>query len=511
MSLAVESKPDTQRVVITGFEVITPLGLTVAESVAALREGRSGIVNIKEALGHGLMDAEFFPKENVEVGGIIQGFDPEQYFPTVELRRVHRSAQLAYAAGVKTLVQAEVLKEVPPPFKGNAEDFIASMFPDEKGKTPQDPTLAERFGVTKDSQSLLVNVNPHRFGIGLGSGVGGSIFAADIEDTLLYQRAKRILKDVLGEAELEARLEEIFSGEGRELSKRSSPYWILQVLPDRPVDVLANKIGARGPGKLYVLACASGLTAMGESYDDIIHDEAEFMLTGGVEGAMERIGYSSFATMRALNITNDPLEASTPFFGGEGFVMAEGAGTFGFERMSHALARRARIYGEVLGWATRLDGHDDTSPRAGGEGAVITMKLALERAGIDPDEVELVSTHGTSTPIGDLAELLALMAVFGEDKIKTLPVLSTKGWHGHSLGASGAIELAIAIGLAQAEFLPANWNPNKRQPIQDGVELLLKGRNNYSPKIILKNSFGFGGKNTSMVISVWPQETILAA
>ena len=511
MSVRVEERPDTERVAITGYEAITPLGLNVADSVNTLRLGKSGIVKISDVLGEKLIDNEFLKKELVDVGGLVVGFNAEDYLSPTDLRKTHRSAHLIYAAGMRALVQAGVVREVPPPFKGNAEDFIASMFPDSKGNAPKDPTLAERFGVSPDSESLLVNVNPHRAGILLGSGVGGSVSAADIEAKSLYHKAKRALTGLVEEELLNSKLREIFSGEGRDIfpdEKKEpvkSPYWILEVLPDRVLDLLANKGGFRGRGRLGISACASALAAMGDAYEDIYYDHADLMLTGGTEGAMERIGYGSFATMQALNLTDDPTEASRPFFGGNGFVMAEGAGAFVFERMSHAKARGAEIYGEILGWDTRLDGHDDTSPRDKGEGAVITMRLALEAAGISPDEVDLVSTHGTSTPLGDLAELLALLEVFGEEKMKTLPVLSTKGYHGHALGASGAIELAIAMELAREGFLPANWNPNKREPILEGVDLLANGRENYHPRIILKNSFGFGGKNTSMVIAVYPK------
>lgn len=503
MALTVESRSDDQRVVITGVEAITPLGLNLQESVKALREGKSGIVNLTEALGHRLIDNDFLEKEKVDVGAVIVGFQPERYFPSTELRKVHRSAQIMYVAAVGALVDAEVLRETPPPFKGNAEDFIASMFPDAKGKPPADPTLAERFGVTSESQSLLVNVDPHKAGIDFGTGVGGSTASADIEDTLIYHRMKRILKGLLEEKELEAKIEEVLSGEGRELSKSKSPYWILQVLPDRILDVFSNRIGFRGPGRVTVTACSSALEAMGEAYEDIIRGNAILMATGGAEAAMERIGYSAFATMRALNFTEDPLEASIPFYGGEGFVMAEGAGAFVFELRSHALARGARMYGEVLGHATRLDGHHDTAPRSGGEGAVIAMNLALEQAGVEPEEVDYVNAHGTSTPLGDSAELLALTQVFGAEKVRIMPVFSGKGFHGHTLGASGAMETALAFGQARERFLSANWNPTGREPILDGVELLMRSKKDFITRIFMKNSFGFGGKNTSMLFAIY--------
>lgn len=523
MALAVEAKPLDERVFITGVEAITPLGLTLKDSVDALERGEIGIKSISKTLGYRVHD-------EVDVAGLITGFEPTEFiFPTEVRDKIHRSAQLMYVAGARAMIQAGFLKEMPPVFKGSAEDFIATMFP-QGDKPARNPGFAERFGIREGATSLVVNINPQDIGISLGSGVGGTPFAADIEDYLLYKEMTKLFNEIpthdLNSEEItpeqrastemrnmiKDRIDGIFQSNGRIIRTKTSSGWILQLLPDRPIDVLANKLGMMGPGALRVGACAGGLIAMGDGYEEIIKSRtAKAMLVGGVEAAVDRIGVLAFAAMTALHATDDPERASYPFYQGKGFVMAEMGAGIVLELGSHAVDRGAKILGEVLGYATNLDGYDDTAPRPHGEGAVIVMKKALEMAGIDPDDVDAVHTHATSTPTGDGPDLEALIAVFGEEKVKNMPISALKGFIAHGLGASGAVETALGIELARRQFLPANRNPLNNEPIRMDVDLIVTDKHGYKQKIKMQNSFGFGGKVASLVYAVYDEEEQLAA
>lgn len=492
MTPAVESRPDSQRIVITGVDAVTPLGLTLEDSVQSLEYERHGFSRISEVIGQRY-------NSSIDVAGLIPGFNPDAFFNHAELTGIHESAQIFYASAARTLHQAGYIREVPPPFKGNAEDFIGSMYPDSKGNPPKDPTLEERFRTPQGSDTLIQGADNHKFGIMPGTGVGGTPYTAQVEDLLVYRRLKERFGDKLSDDELK----ELFETEGGKLMKNPSAKMILQVLPERVATVTSNKVGLRGPGDIITAACASSLIAMGLSADQIKLGYAERMLTGGSEKGTDRIGLVCFDTMHALMEDLDPAEASRPYDEGhKGFVMSDATATLALESLESAKRRGAYVFAEILGYANNLDAHHDTAPRPQGEGAVETMNLALERAGLTPDNIDDVNSHGTSTPGGDLTELIALLTVFGAKKLKEMPVIALKGWMGHSLGASSAVEVALEIAMARRGFLVGNRNIV--HPIMEGVNLMRDGNIPFPRRRrFLKNSFGFGGINASMVIETW--------
>lgn len=263
---------------------------------------------------------------------------------------------------------------------------------------------------------------------------------------------------------------------------------------------IAILYGLRGPNYSVATACASATNAIGNSLRAIQYDEADVVVTGGTESAMTRMGMSAFQNIRALSERNDaPAKASRPFDRDrDGFVFSEGAGITIFEELEHAKARGARIYAEVLGFGSSCDAGHITQPDEHGTGAATAMRLALKDAKLNPDQMDYVNAHGTSTPLGDKAETLAMKKVFGAHAYK-LSISSTKSQLGHSLGASGGIEMvATAKSLSTSVIHPTinletpdpdcdlDYTPNvaKERPIQ----------------IAMSNSFGFGGHNASVIL-----------
>lgn len=488
----VDSLPDTQRVVITGRGTVNAIGLNLKESVDALEKGLTGITTVQSALGHPI-------NREVGTGGFVKNFDPELFLPKNEVAaRIHRSAALFCAAATEAELDSGILKDTPPPFKGAAENFIADLF-DPKWRAKNPEHTPERYGVSEGSDTLLQVPNHHRWGVLVGTGVGGTPFAADMEAIQLYQLLKGRVEEAL--------LDEVFSSFGRRVKStdgkplRASAGDILKILPERDAMVKAMKSGYRGPGGVYVAACTSALIAMGLAANEIKLGNADGMLTGGSEAGNDRIGYGAFNTMGALTKNENPLVASRPFDKeADGFDMGEGAGGLIIESLASARKRGVRIYAELLGYANNLDAHHDTAPREGGEGAVRVMRTALEKAGLDPEEIDYINAHGTSTPTGDGPELDALMTVFGPDKIARMPIISLKSYIAHTLGASGAVEAALLVELMQRGFLPANLNLIQaiRQGYNLPTELIY-----FDHDIVMKNSLGFGGINATMILRRW--------
>jgi 3-oxoacyl-[acyl-carrier-protein] synthase II len=263
---------------------------------------------------------------------------------------------------------------------------------------------------------------------------------------------------------------------------------------------LSIHFGIRGPNYAVATACASATNAMGEAFKAIRYGEADVMLTGGTEAAMEPISLAGFCSMKALSTRNDaPTKASRPFDADrDGFVLSEGAGVLVFEELEFAKARGARIYAEVLGYGASADAGHITQPDAEGTGAARAMSNALVDGKLNPTEIDYINAHGTSTPLGDKAETIAVKRVF-EDHAYKLNVSSTKSQLGHSLGASGGIELVMCALALRDQVAPATINLDTPDPECDL---------NYTPntpqqrKIVraMSNSFGFGGHNASIVI-----------
>ena len=258
--------------------------------------------------------------------------------------------------------------------------------------------------------------------------------------------------------------------------------------------------GASGVNSTNAMSCSSGTLAIGEAFRTIAHGAADVVIAGGSEAPLYPLCYGSFSLIRAMSTRNDdPATASRPFdLRRDGFVMAEGAAMLVVESLEHAQARGARIYAEIAGFGLTNDAHHMTQPRPDGREAVRAMRLALDEARCAPGEVEWVNAHGSSTPLNDRTEAQAIRELFG-DHTDGLPVSGTKGWHGHALGASGAIETGIACLAMTRGWVPPTLNCNDPDPAGALCHVPQTGLSR-RPRAVLKNSFGFGGCNATLLL-----------
>jgi 3-oxoacyl-[acyl-carrier-protein] synthase II len=285
---------------------------------------------------------------------------------------------------------------------------------------------------------------------------------------------------------------------------RVSPFFVPKMIANMAAGQIAIFLGARGPNETLVTACASSANAIGDACRLIQRGDADVMVTGGAEAVFTRLTFAGFCAMRALSTRNEePERASRPFDNGrDGFVLGEGAGVVVLERLDHALARGARIHGELIGYGMTADAYDIVHPAPGGEGAARAMRAALADAGLQPSAIDYVNAHATSTPAGDREECHALTAVFGEH-LRTMPVSSTKSVTGHLLGAAGAVELIASALAVQTGWLPPTINFEEPDP-ECAVDCVPNtARRAPGAKIALSNSFGFGGQNACLVVRRW--------
>ncbi len=263
---------------------------------------------------------------------------------------------------------------------------------------------------------------------------------------------------------------------------------------------IAIELGVQGPNSTNAMSCASGTIAIGDGFRQIRDGYADVMISGGAEAPLWPLCFGAFAIIRAMSTRNDdPSSASRPFDRDrDGFVMGEGASVLVLEERSHAVARGARIYGEILGFGMSNDAYHMTAPRPDGSQAARSIRGALADAGVQPSEIGYVNAHGSSTPLNDSTETLAIKRVFG-DAAYRIPVSGTKGYYGHALGASGAIEAAICALAMTNDWLPPTVNLSTPD---DGCDLDYIPRSGRSacPEILLSNSFGFGGINAALVM-----------
>lgn len=263
---------------------------------------------------------------------------------------------------------------------------------------------------------------------------------------------------------------------------------------------IAIAFGLTGPNSTNAMSCASGTIAVGEAFHAVREARADVMLAGGAEAPLSPLCFGAFAIIRAMSTRNqDPATASRPFDRArDGFVMGEGAAVLVLEERTRAEARGAPIYGEVLGYALTNDAHHMTAPRPDGRQAARAMRLALADAHVDPGEIGYVNAHGSSTPLNDATETLAIKQVFG-DHARRLAISGTKGYYGHALGASGAIEAAICALSLRRDWLPPTINLLEPDPACD-LDYLANGGRDAAPEFVLSNSFGFGGVNACLVM-----------
>jgi len=285
---------------------------------------------------------------------------------------------------------------------------------------------------------------------------------------------------------------------------KMNPFMVPMMLANTAPGMLAIRYGARGPNYTLTSACASGAHAIGESLELIRRGVVDVAITGGVEAVLTELCVSGFCAMRALSTRNEePERASRPFaVGRDGFVISEGAGIVVLEELEHARARGARIYAEVAGYGSSADAHHITAPHPEGEGVVLAIERALESAGLGPSDIDHVNAHATSTPMGDEGEARAIRRVFGAHAEKLL-VTAPKSMLGHTLGAAGGIETAVlALTLARS-LIPPTINLDERDPACE-LDIVTGSAREGRVNAAVKNSFGFGGTNASLVLCRQP-------
>ncbi len=323
----------------------------------------------------------------------------------------------------------------------------------------------------RDSGIDFLREDPFRCGVIFGSGVGG---LREIE----AQHARLLLK---GPAKV-------------------SPFTVPKMMANAASGQISIFFGLRGINTAVVTACASATNAIGDAFRAIQYDHADVLVTGGAEAAVTPLGLSAFASMRALSKRNDdPPAASRPFDNDrDGFVLGEGSGALLLEELEHARARGAKIYGEVLGYGATADGSHITQPDKNGVGAGRAMALALQDARLDPTEIDYINAHGTSTPLGDQAETVAIKDVFNEHA-RSVSISSTKSQLGHLLGASGGVELVFCVLALRDGVVPPTINYHTPDPLCD-LDYTPNQARQRKISVAMSNSFGFGGHNGSLIV-----------
>lgn len=315
-----------------------------------------------------------------------------------------------------------------------------------------------------------------RTGVMIGSGIGGLQSIYETSETLIAKGPRRV-----------------------------SPFAVPAMLINLASGHVSIKHGFKGPNHSVVTACATGSHAIGDASRLIALGDADVMVAGGAEAAVNRLGIASFAAARALSTSynDDPEHASRPFDEGrDGFVIAEGSGVVILEELEHAKKRGAKIYAEVIGYGLSGDAYHITSPAEDGDGGFRAMQAALKRAEVSPDQIDYINAHGTSTPMGDGIECTAVKRLFGSAIEKTA-MSSTKSAIGHLLGAAGAVEAIYSVKAIQTGILPPTLNLENISQACQGIDLVPKVAKEKKVEIALSNSFGFGGTNASLVLKAY--------
>ena len=282
---------------------------------------------------------------------------------------------------------------------------------------------------------------------------------------------------------------------------RISPFMIPKLMVNAASGQISIRFGLRGPNCAVATACASASNAISDAFKLIQRGAADVMISGGSEAALTPMGLSGFIALRALSTRNDdPKSASRPFDADrDGFVLSEGSGIMVLEELERAKKRGAKIYGEVVGYGMSADGSHITAPDPEGTGAAKAMANALADAELNPSDIQYINAHGTSTPLGDVAETKALKKVFGDSMMK-IPVSSTKSQMGHLLGASGSVELIVTTLAIQRGVLPPTINYGRPDPDCD-LDYVPNTARDVKIRCAMSNSFGFGGHNTALIVS----------
>jgi 3-oxoacyl-[acyl-carrier-protein] synthase II len=350
-------------------------------------------------------------------------------------------------------------------------------------KNPKDVRRTDRFAqlamaaanmAMRDGGVDLEKVNLDRFGVIVSSGIGGLRTLQDQHNILLTKGPSR-----------------------------TSPFTIPMLISNMASGLISMEFGLRGPTLCIVTACATSNNAIGESWRMIKFGDADIFLAGGSEASIVPIGLAGFSAMKALSTRNDePERASRPFDRDrDGFVMSEGSGVVVVEELEHARARGARIYCELTGYGLTADAHHMTAPPPRGEGAARAMQMALNHAKLNPEDVDYINAHATSTGLGDVSETYAIKNVFG-DNARKVAISATKSMTGHLLGGAGAVEMAACALSIRDSVIPPTINLENPDPECDLDYTANQGRER-KVRVALNNSFGFGGHNATLVATAF--------
>ena len=357
----------------------------------------------------------------------------------------------------------------------NAEDYFDRREAKRLDRFSQYAMVASR-EAWKDSGLDKETENMERVGIMIGSGIGG-----------------------IGTTEEE---HEKYMTKGPD---RVSPMYIPMGIPNMATGNVAIDIGAKGESIAMVTACASGTHSIGESFRMIKHGYQDIVLAGGTEAGITPLGIAGFTNIKALSKAEDKTRASIPFDKERsGFVMGEGAGVIVLEELEHAKKRGAKIYAEMVGYGATSDAYHITSPAPGGEGGARAMKIAMEEAHVNPEEITYVNAHGTSTHLNDSYETQAIKTALGEENAKKVMVSSTKGHTGHLLGAAGGVEAIVCAKAIEEGFVPATINYKVPDEECDLDVVPNEGRK-VDVKYAISNSLGFGGHNSSILLKKYEE------
>ena len=358
---------------------------------------------------------------------------------------------------------------------GEIDDFDPQAVVGKKAAKRMD--LYSQYAVQTAEQAMAMakitpaNTRPEDLGVIYGSGIGG---LTTIQDQIIKMHEKG--------------------------PKRVSPMFVPMAIANMAAGNLSIRFQAQNISTSIVTACASATNSIGEAFRHIKAGHAQVMITGGAEASVNEIGIAGFAALTALSPTSDPTQASRPFDQARnGFVLGEGAGTLVLEALDHAQARGAQILGEVVGYGTTSDAYHITSPDPAGTQAARAMTLAMQEAGLTPEDIDYINAHGTATAANDAGEAQAIRQVFGDHDVL---VSSTKGMTGHLLGAAGAVEAVITAAALQKGILPPNVGCQHQDPACP-VTLVTKHNQHHPSHYALSNSFGFGGHNAVIAFKRW--------
>jgi beta-ketoacyl-acyl-carrier-protein synthase II len=381
---------------------------------------------------------------------------------------------IAGKSGIGKLTRVDA-SQFPAVVAAELKDFDPANFMDKKEARKMDRftqyAVASALMAVEDAKLEINDTNAARVGVWIGSGIGG-METYEQQFTIFQEKGYR----------------------------RVSPFFVPMLIPDMASGQVSITLGAKGINSCTVTACASGANSIGDAFKVIERGDADVMVTGGCEAPITNMSLAGFSAAKALSTNPDPATASRPFdLNRDGFVMGEGAGIIILESLEHAKQRGAKIYAEIVGYGATGDAYHITAPAPEGEGGVRAMRMALKDAGINPEDVDYMNAHGTSTHYNDKYETLAIKQVFQEHANK-LAVSSTKSMTGHLLGAAGAVEAILSIKAIEDGIIPPTINYETPDPECD-LDYVPNEARKQEVRTVLSNSLGFGGHNATLVFT----------